>query len=360
MSIERLSKWLVLSGPLSRYMIDLFEAVERKARVEVEFLYVPLAGKKGFAHEGSPVPLRGRTWEETDLFGLVLQLRASPPDVVFLLGTQPATLSAAVLAAVPRRTPIIFASDANILASEGATLKKKLAYFALTLRVRTALTLGSTNAEALRQLGFRRLLGLPIYAVDFEKFALRASRSANVARPRVLVVTRLVAAKNLSEFLRAFSKHESRDTVELHIVGDGPLREELQSMIKQSGLHNVQLRGALPRAQVANEMGAADLLLLPSVREPWGIVVVEALGTGLPVVASPAVGAAVSLEPWGGIVVSRSVSGEDLADALFRAVEDLPGLSGAALKAAPLVRDKYSKESVASALVELVRSGNLT
>jgi colanic acid/amylovoran biosynthesis glycosyltransferase len=71
------------------------------------------------------------------------------------------------------------------------------------------------------------------------------------------------------------------------IVGDGHAREELEYSIRNMELKNyVTLTGAMPSDRVVDEMHKADILLLPSVKEEFGIVLLEAQSTGLPIVAS--------------------------------------------------------------------------
>nr|WP_276511225.1 glycosyltransferase [Kineosphaera limosa] len=68
----------------------------------------------------------------------------------------------------------------------------------------------------------------------------------------------------------------------LHVVGDGPLRPSLDLLLGDA----VTFHGTLPPAQVADQMRAADVVLVPSRTEGWGRVATEALACGTPVVAS--------------------------------------------------------------------------
>ncbi len=73
----------------------------------------------------------------------------------------------------------------------------------------------------------------------------------------------------------------------MYLVGDGPLRETLLADIAARGLASrVKCMGSCPHEQVATWMGAADVFCLPSLNEGCPNVVLEALFSGRPVVAS--------------------------------------------------------------------------
>ena len=72
-----------------------------------------------------------------------------------------------------------------------------------------------------------------------------------------------------------------------YIGGKGPLKNELQRQINKLGLQNyVKLLGFVPDDQLALWMNAADLFVLPSLSESFGLVVLEAMAVGTPVVAT--------------------------------------------------------------------------
>ncbi|HEY3092237.1 MAG TPA: glycosyltransferase family 4 protein [Vicinamibacterales bacterium] len=96
-------------------------------------------------------------------------------------------------------------------------------------------------------------------------------------------VGRLTAQKNIPLLLRAMALRPSMRCV---IVGDGELKAELQQLAGELGCRNVTFLGAQARA--AGLMPAFDLLCLPSRWEGLGVVLVEAMLQGVPIVASRA------------------------------------------------------------------------
>jgi glycosyltransferase involved in cell wall biosynthesis len=107
------------------------------------------------------------------------------------------------------------------------------------------------------------------------------------------------------------------------MAGDGHLRRELEALVRNQGVPNVVFAGFLSQAEIAAAYAAADVLVLPSAVETWGLVVNEAMNFGLPIVVSNKVGCAEDLvrPGWNGLV-SDHRSPDALADALLTLVSD--------------------------------------
>jgi glycosyltransferase involved in cell wall biosynthesis len=131
----------------------------------------------------------------------------------------------------------------------------------------------------------------------------RSSRDGARER-RFLFVGRLVELKRPVQLARAFLQAlPSLDGATLTFVGDGPLAGELGALAARSG-GAIRVVGRAEGHALAERYHDADVLVLPSVREVWGLVVNEALAAGLFVVASNQVASAHDLLDAGsGIVV---------------------------------------------------------
>jgi glycosyltransferase involved in cell wall biosynthesis len=108
----------------------------------------------------------------------------------------------------------------------------------------------------------------------------------------VLFVGHLVHIKGLDVLLEAWARWvggQSRGRSDLLVLlGTGPEREALERRVARLGLgERVQFKGAVPHSEVPTWLAASDLLCLPSRNEGTPNVVVEALASGRPVVASP-------------------------------------------------------------------------
>ena len=157
------------------------------------------------------------------------------------------------------------------------------------LHNRTDLTFVPTEAVAamLRRYGFERTAVVG-RGVDVERFSpwhrsreLRSSWGAAGVTPVVLHVGRLAAEKNVGLVVRAFAAIKARlPTARLVWVGDGPLRARLQRRMRDA-----VFTGTLRDAELAQAYASADLFLFPSLTETFGNVTLEALASGLVVVA---------------------------------------------------------------------------
>lgn len=103
---------------------------------------------------------------------------------------------------------------------------------------------------------------------------------------KFLTVGRLTRLKGIDVVLRALSKLKNYEWT-LDIAGDGPQRQELQELARSLELdERVKFHGAQNKAEVEVFMSEASCLLFPSYSEGMGLVVLEAINMGLPVVAS--------------------------------------------------------------------------
>jgi len=115
----------------------------------------------------------------------------------------------------------------------------------------------------------------------------RASLGVEPNAELVLYVGRLVPGKGLDELFEAFGNlRRRRPRLQLALVGDGPMRGELDRRGRATGAGCVRTVGSQPATVVASWMAAADLVTLPSHSEGHPNVLVEALACGRPVVAT--------------------------------------------------------------------------
>ena len=135
-----------------------------------------------------------------------------------------------------------------------------------------------------------RVFLLPMM-IDNQKF-FRIIKKQSSSILTFLYVGRLDPEKNVNLLINAFkSKFESNNnSVKLIIVGAGSCEKELKN--KSESNKNILFKGKLFGDELIDTYHQADVLVLPSVFEPWGLVVNEALSSGLAIICSNAVGAA--------------------------------------------------------------------
>ena len=137
----------------------------------------------------------------------------------------------------------------------------------------------------------------------------------------VLYVGRLVAEKGLRELLQASRRLSTeRPRARVVLVGEGPLRGELDAALAADPSLPLQLAGAQAPADVARWMVAADVVTLPSYSEGHPNVLVEALACGRPVVATPVGGIPEVVDAANGVLVPAR-DADALAAALVQALQ---------------------------------------
>jgi len=140
--------------------------------------------------------------------------------------------------------------------------------------------------------------------VDATFFTLSPAPKGN-STPSFLTVAGLNQKKGIGVLLEAFALYrQSGGCWNLEIGGDGPLRQQLMQQATRLHLEeSVRFLGQLTRLQVREAMWRASAFVLPSRVETFGLVVAEALATGLPVIATRCGGPESILTPDDGLLV---------------------------------------------------------
>jgi glycosyltransferase involved in cell wall biosynthesis len=109
--------------------------------------------------------------------------------------------------------------------------------------------------------------------------------------PVVLFVGRLIWKKGVDLLLEAVARLAEKQRIWVLLLGDGPERARLQRQAGELGIAPwVKFLGFQQPRELPRFYAAGDVFVLPSRTEPWGVVVVEALASGLPVVVTELVG----------------------------------------------------------------------
>jgi glycosyltransferase involved in cell wall biosynthesis len=171
-----------------------------------------------------------------------------------------------------------------------------------------------------------------------------------------ICVARHSPEKNLARLLDAFRMYRERDgRWGLVLAGDGPLRRDLERKAGRLGLRDVRFTGWLDYELLPAYYGLAGALILPSISEPWGLVVNEAMACGLPVLVSRKCGCGPELclpgkngyvfDPW-------NVGG--IAEVMLRLSSKECGLEAMGRLSLDLV-EKYTPRTWAASLMKLVQ-----
>lgn len=120
---------------------------------------------------------------------------------------------------------------------------------------------------------------------------------------RFVFLGRLVNWKGVDLLLKAFKYVGERVPVELEIIGDGKERSHLEKLAQELNLTKVNFTGFLPQTECAKRLESADVLVLPSLYECGGAVVLEAMTMAIPVIATDWGGPADYLDATCGILI---------------------------------------------------------
>lgn len=178
----------------------------------------------------------------------------------------------------------------NALACESSVYESRITGLAGWLkrtflkRMHLAYCSGKPQKALLKALSFdgvtKETLGVGIF-----NYAATPTRKPKAFSGKFLYVGRLSPEKNLISLVNLFAHYPQ---YQLTLIGQGPLHATLQANVPS----NVTLVGHVPNETLSSWYQSHDIFILPSLKEPWGLVVEEALFYGLPVIASENVGCA--------------------------------------------------------------------
>lgn len=177
------------------------------------------------------------------------------------------------------------------------------------------------------------------------------SRDRKPPQTRAAVVARLTRNKGVDYLLHAVAQLTEgtlENHLELDVIGDGPERPKLENLAHRLGLERkVHFRGSLSRAQVREAIRDADLLVLPSLEETFGIAIIEGMAEGKPILATRSGGPEEIVDDDVGLLVEPG-SAEDLAEGLSFMSRHLSDYDPTVI--VERARAKYSYEAVGRAL----------
>jgi len=185
----------------------------------------------------------------------------------------------------------------------------------------------------------------------------RASTERDIEADFFLYVGRFAPEKNLRRLLEAYGRYRAgkpEQCWELVLVGEGEERGALEAMIAEGCLEGVRLGPWAGIEELAVWYGLASCFILPSLREPWGLVVNEAMAAGLPVLVSERCGCVPELvEEGGNGFVFDPLDAEALAGLMSRmATIEPPAREGMGRRSEEIISG-YTPETWAESLVEL-------
>ena len=105
----------------------------------------------------------------------------------------------------------------------------------------------------------------------------------------VITVARLEKVKGIEYLIEAASRSDllGRSDILILIIGDGSQRKNLENLVKKLNLQEkVKFLGQIPNEEIPKYLAQADCFVLPSIKEGFGIAILEAMAAGLPVIGT--------------------------------------------------------------------------
>ena len=167
----------------------------------------------------------------------------------------------------------------------------------------------------------------------------------------VSFVGRLTAMKRVDILLQAAAIYENDSIVTL-LSGDGDMRDELEQMAKDLNLTNVYFLGNQPHSMIHNIYNIADCSVIQSKKEPFGLVALEALACGTPVVATNQGGLTDFVTPDKGILFEVG-DYEALAEGVRKIITGEVHFDGKRI--AEEIKNNYSQDAIISKFENLYR-----
>lgn len=305
----------IVTGAPAPYREPLFERLARREGVALKVFYCHAGHDDvGWRLESTHgdfdreflanwAPAHSGRWALFDYLNLDTRRRLAEfrPDYVIVYGHNQIAHWLTFGFCERRRIPFALRNDANVWADESRQFRSQVRrrlVRRLVTKADALLAVGSANREYWLRYGAEgeKIVDAP-YAVDNAAIA-KASWNRQpdpLGRTRFLYVGRLIERKNVDLLIGAFNAVAPARRATLTIVGDGPLREKLQALQAPAARAATRWLGRLPYAQAIEAYRDADVFVSPCDREPWGLVINEAMAAGLPVIASPKAGAAIDL-----------------------------------------------------------------
>ncbi len=347
-------------------------ATEWRGVPVTRFRYAPAAWETLTHDETAPDRLRHRPWYAGLLPGYVLgglaaSIRAGldRPDVIHVHWPVPHALFGAVGRAASDGSAAVVSSFYSV---ELKWIEHRLPLLVPFLRwsiesadvvtaisTATASAVGQYTRQRVRVIPFAA--GLPLEA-NVPVHGEAASTSGEDL-PEILFVGRLVERKGLGVLVRALARMREQRPVRLTIVGAGSAEGSIRATVRAANMGDlVRFTGPISDEELARRYASADLFVLPAVvdakgdTEGLGVVLLEALRSGLPVIGSAAGGIPDIIRDGetGWLVTPGDVV--DLARAIEEALDDPSEAARRAARGLERVDARFSLDGVVASVIE--------
>lgn len=269
-----------------------------------------------FLQNISPVPNSTGFWGLINP-SMVEKIKKEKLDAIWIHGWNRFTDWLCMVIAFIRSVPVLLRGESNLL-PEISSVKSILKRFILEnlfKRITAFLAIGKYNTAFYKYYGVpEEKIFLVPYVVNNDFFISKANellpRKSELKKkynipphlPVILFSGKLIDVKKPIDLLMAQEQLSKEIEVGVVFVGDGNIRKYLEEYAIKNNLKHVYFMGFRNQTELPEFYSMADVFVLPSSFEPWGLVVNEAMCFSLPVIVSDQVGA-------GGDLIKEGVNG---------------------------------------------------
>ena len=248
-------------------------------------------------------------------YGIFSRLRRGRFDVLWTHGYSTINAIQGMIAARALGIPVLLRAESWLSdrpRSDSKLLAKRAYFAALRSLIHGVLPIGTMNANYWKYyLGDSIPQFLMPYAVDNQYFQQQSAKAAadrsslqaelrlDPGRPVILFASKLQGRKRCIDLLKAYEKlspapGQSTPAQDPHpylvIVGDGEERAALEEQARQTGFSSIRFAGFRNQSELPRFFELCSVFVLPSVHEPWGLIVNEVMNAARAVIVSTDVG----------------------------------------------------------------------
>lgn len=216
------------------------------------------------------------------------------------------------------KIPVVLGSDAQWTGSRNNWIKRICSKFTYHLCFTHIFVAGLWQCEYARKIGFRRSqISFPLYSANTNLYQKISIENKKEKYPkRFLYVGRFHPNKGISYLFEAWKQINDKDGWGMTVIGNGPLENYV---LEQENIEVLDFQSQERICELMNGIGCA---IVPSIFEPWGLVIHEAVAAGLPILVTSICGATNQfvIDKYNGYIINeRSV--EDLKNVMMKIIE---------------------------------------
>lgn len=316
---------IILNSHPIQYFTPLYQKIDKDTEINLTVFFCSDIGARSYYDIGfgrnikwdipvlegyKYVFLKNHTFKSSSLdgfwgalnLGIINHLWKSPKGVVLVFGWNYATNVLAIFFGRLFGHKICMRSDTPITRDlTKKTLKRIIRTFVFRFIlfpfIHFFLYIGKQNKAFYKKYGVRekQLIFSP-FAVDndrfsinniipFDKNALRIDLGLPIEKRVFLFSGKLIPIKQPMQLIRAFHHSNTLNSV-LVFIGDGELRGEMETYIRHEKIENIYIHGFINQTDISKYYAAADIFVMCSKLDAWGLSVNEAMNSNLPLLLS--------------------------------------------------------------------------